>query len=262
MQPIICLGQQPNGILPKRFFLAKLQTARKLQQEIGGNIVWFCHDADHDPKETRTRIPSKQHPDGFIETNFSFKNKTQRKFTPLSHKAVGGLEEIRETLRHHTNEFVLAAFDNVNADTVAEFCIQMYTNLGLLDGVKVVRSSDPQFRQQAQTNGLETGWFYDTEHNGELVRARLKNNSLSLHRGGDAYDDLGTLSEIDKAQLSPGWQKRFDWMQSVIGCTHYVLGKGEQEYFQNITIQNPPEFVLRETVDDSDLAFIPTTYQS
>lgn len=257
MQPVIVLGQQPNGILPKRFFIAKLRTARRLQQELGGRIIWFCHDADHDPQETRTRIPSEDHPDGCIETNFSFANKTQRKFTPLAHKTALGLDEMRETLRHHTNDFVLEAFDAVKAETAADWCIQMYQELDLLKGVEIVRSSDSAFRKKAVVDGLERGWFYDTHWNGELVRARLENGRLSLHRGGDAYEDLGVLEDVDVTRISPGWEKRFDWMQSVLRATHYVAGASEQEYLEGITIARPATMVSRETIDDPGLAFIP-----
>jgi len=44
-QPVICFGQQPCGFFPKRFLAAKIQTARRLQQEIGGEIVFFLHDS-------------------------------------------------------------------------------------------------------------------------------------------------------------------------------------------------------------------------
>jgi hypothetical protein len=47
--PVICFGQQPCGFFPRRFLYAKFVTARRLQQEIGGEIVFFYHDADHDP---------------------------------------------------------------------------------------------------------------------------------------------------------------------------------------------------------------------
>src|SRR5206468_6438428 len=34
--PIICFGQQPCGIFPRRFLFSKIQTARHLQRKIGG----------------------------------------------------------------------------------------------------------------------------------------------------------------------------------------------------------------------------------
>ena len=51
--PIICFGQQPCGFFPKRFLFAKIRTGLRLQREIGGEIVFFFHDSDHDPRETR-----------------------------------------------------------------------------------------------------------------------------------------------------------------------------------------------------------------
>ncbi len=54
--PIICFGQQPCGFFPKRFLFAKILAARRLQKEIGGEIVFFFHDSDHDPRETITIV--------------------------------------------------------------------------------------------------------------------------------------------------------------------------------------------------------------
>jgi hypothetical protein len=44
--PVICFGQQPCGFFPKRFLFAKIQTARRLQKESGGEIVFFCTTAN------------------------------------------------------------------------------------------------------------------------------------------------------------------------------------------------------------------------
>ena len=52
--PVICFGQQPCGFFPRRFLYAKFETARRLQAEQGGEIVFFFHDSDHDPRETQT----------------------------------------------------------------------------------------------------------------------------------------------------------------------------------------------------------------
>ena len=56
MSPVICFGQQPCGFFPRRFLYSKIQTARRLQAELGGEIVFFCHDSDHDPRETQTTL--------------------------------------------------------------------------------------------------------------------------------------------------------------------------------------------------------------
>ena len=80
--PIICFGQQPCGFFPKRFLAAKIQTARRLQKEIGGEIVFFYHDSDHDPRETKTVLRHRKTNEPAV-LNFAFANKTQRKFSPL-----------------------------------------------------------------------------------------------------------------------------------------------------------------------------------
>ena len=80
--PIICFGQQPCGFFPKRFLFAKIRTARRLQSQIGGEIVFFFHDSDHDPRETRTLLRHR-HTNEPAQLNFAFKNSIQRKFSPL-----------------------------------------------------------------------------------------------------------------------------------------------------------------------------------
>src|SRR6476469_2554764 len=85
--PIICFGQQPCGFFPKRFLFAKILTARRLQAEIGGEIVYFCHDSDHDPRETRTILRHVK-TDEPASLNFTVENKIQRKFAPLYLKRI------------------------------------------------------------------------------------------------------------------------------------------------------------------------------
>jgi hypothetical protein len=55
-EPVIAFGQQPCGFFPRRFLVAKIRTARRLRAQIGGRVVYFCHDSDHDPRETRTIV--------------------------------------------------------------------------------------------------------------------------------------------------------------------------------------------------------------
>src|SRR5476649_584076 len=85
--PVICFGQQPCGFFPRRFLAAKFQTARRLQAEIGGEIVFFCHDSDHDPRETQTTLRHRK-TGAPLTMNFAFENKLQRKFSPLHLKRV------------------------------------------------------------------------------------------------------------------------------------------------------------------------------
>src|ERR1019366_4466269 len=85
--PVICFGQQPCGFFPKRFLVAKIQTARRLQAEIGGEIVFFYHDSDHDPRETITILRHRKTNEP-AHLNFAFENKLQRKFSPLFLKTI------------------------------------------------------------------------------------------------------------------------------------------------------------------------------
>ena len=85
--PVICFGQQPCGFFPKRFLVAKVRTARRLQSELGGEIVFFCHDSDHDPRETRTTLRHRKTGEP-AQLNFTFENRLQRKFSPLFLKRV------------------------------------------------------------------------------------------------------------------------------------------------------------------------------
>ncbi len=61
---------------------------------------------------------------------------------------------------------------------------------------------------------------------------------------------------IEKWQKSPGRDQRFDWMNSVINCTHYVTGEAEGDYLEK---EKFPEvkFIIREKIDQSDHAYIP-----
>src|SRR5437870_13431171 len=85
--PIICFGQQPCGFFPKRYLVAKILTARRLQTEIGGEIAFFFHDSDHDPRETIT-IVRDRHSNEELALNRQFENRIQKQFSPLSAKRV------------------------------------------------------------------------------------------------------------------------------------------------------------------------------
>ena len=56
-------------------------------------------------------------------------------------------------------------------------------------------------------------------------------------------------------QVSPTRDTRFRWMQSVIGCTHYVSGASEHDYIDKA--DGPGViFVEREQITDSGEAYI------
>ncbi len=225
--PVIALGQQPCGFFPRRFLVAKVLTARRLQQELGGEIVFFYHDADHDPRETQTliRFPGETEP---RPLNFGFVNKTQRKYSPLSHKRIPSdwQENMVRQLGATLDQPTLEVFRSVAAETVADFCLAMYERLGMLAGIRVVRSSDPQLR----TLACEIDdYFVDVIWQGETVRARQTAAGLQLHRGGSAFITLPACP-YGAAQISPARDSRLRWMQSILPCTHYIAGAGEQAY--------------------------------
>ncbi|MCX6938433.1 MAG: hypothetical protein NTU80_11160 [Verrucomicrobia bacterium] len=252
--PVICFGQQPCGFFPRRFLYAKFVTARRLQAELGGEIVFFYHDSDHDPRETQTTLRHRK-TDIPLTLNFTFLNKTQRKFTPLYAKKIppGWHEQTARQLPAYVAPQWVRAFKEIpaSATTVADFCLELYRSMALLDGIRVVRSSDPAFRRAACPIA---DYFVDVPHEGELVRARRSaTGSLQLHEGGNSFITL-PATPYTAEQISPARDSRLRWMQSVLGCTHYIAGAGEQAY---LNPADAPEitFVARDPIDRSDEAY-------
>jgi hypothetical protein len=249
--PVICFGQQPCGIFPRRFLYAKFVTARRLQAELGGEIVFFYHDSDHDPRETQTTVRHRKTNEP-ATLNFTFANKLQRKFSPLYLKRV--LPDWPANTARQLGAYVdprwIDAFKTIAAPNVADFCLAMYRAMGLLEGVRVVRSSDIAVRTAACAI---TEYFVDVPHQGEVVRARCLDSALKLHEGGDHYTTLPPC-DYTKAQISPTRDSRLRWMQSVLHCTHYIAGAGEQAYLNQA---DAPEikFVNRDPIDRSDEAY-------
>ncbi len=276
--PIICFGQQPCGFFPRRFLHAKFVTARRLQAELGGEIVFFYHDSDHDPRETQTTLRHRK-TDTPLTFNFAYLNKTQRKFSPLYAKKIpsGWREQTARQLPAYVDPRWVAAFKSVAGlpaspsaghappatpaepassfvppDNVADFCLRLYRAMGLLEGIRVVRSGDPAFRTAACPID---DYFVDVLHEGELVRARrAPDGALQLHEGGASFITLPP-APYTAAQISPSRDSRLRWMQSVLHCTHYIAGAGEQAYL------NPADapgitFVPRDPVTRSEEAYV------
>jgi hypothetical protein len=248
--PIICFGQQPCGFFPKRFLVAKIRTARRLQAELGGEIVFFYHDSDHDPRETRTTLRHRKTGEP-AQINFAFENRLQRKFTPLYLKRIpaGWQDKTALQLPNYVERPGIEIFKKTVAANVADFCLEMYRGLGLLEGIRVVRSSDPDFRRAACD---VPEFFVDVSHEGEIVRARFANGALTLHEGGDSFVTLPETA-FTKEQISPTRDTRLRWMQSVLHCTHYVAGAGEKAYLRP---EEAPDitFINRDAIDHSDEA--------
>jgi hypothetical protein len=249
--PVICFGQQPCGFFPKWFLAAKIRTARRLQSEIGGEIVFFCHDSDHDPRETQTIFRHRKTNEPAL-LNFAFKNRIQRKFSPQYVKeiAAGWREKTLLQLPNYLGHPLINLFKNVSATTVADFCLEMYGALGLLDGIRVVRSHDPAVRRAACE---VPDFFVDVPFEGEIVRARFQNGAFRLHEGGDSYVTV-PAAKFGREQISPARDTRLRWMQSVVHCTHYIAGLGERAYLRP---EETPEitFVSREAIERSDEAY-------
>ena len=252
--PVICFGQQPCGIFPRRFLYAKFATARRLQAEIGGRIVFFYHDSDHDPRETQTTVRHRK-TDEPLTLNFAFENKTQRKYSPLYLKRIpaGWQATTARQLPAFVPPCWVEAFKQVGAPLVADFCLEMYRRMGLLEGIEVIRSSDPAVRRAACPIGDH---FVDVPHHGEIVRARCINGALQLHEGGDSMLTLPPCT-YEAAQISQTRDSRLKWMQSIVHCTHYIAGMGEQAYLNRADAPDI-QFVNREPIDRSDEAYTDT----
>ena len=251
--PIICFGQQPCGIFPRRFLFSKIETARRLQREIGGEIVFFYHDSDHDPRETTTILRDRR--SGREQRlNFQFANKLQKQFSPLFAKRVLPVwqEQTARQLPNLAPPPLVEEFKKVAAENVADFCLEMYQRLGLLAGVEVRRSGDPEFRRRAIA---VDDYFVDVNYRQELVRARISPAALLLHKGGDSYLEL-PLEKYDASQISPTRDTRLRWMQSVIQCTHYVAGAGEIKYLKTDDAPGV-QFITRDEISESDRAYVP-----
>ena len=193
-EPVICFGQQPCGIFPRRFLFAKMQTARNgCNGKSGGRIVFFL---------PRQRPRSARDHDRFCVTvargaearlNFQCANKLQT--AVLAHSTASDCAQVgRRTRRSAATELrgTLRAGGNrsgrSSAENVADFCLQMYRRNGFArrrwkSSVRATRSSGDR------ATAIED-YFLDVEHENEVVRARRDGERLLLHKGGDAYITL------------------------------------------------------------------------
>jgi hypothetical protein len=275
----ICFGQQPCGFFPKRFLVSKINTARALQKELGGNIVFFYHDSDADYRETIT-VMRDNFTNAEARLNFTQENKLQKKHSPLYLKRIpaGWKEEILKQLPRFVDKNLIGLFDSANGSNVADFCLDMYRKMRLLDGIEIARSGDPKFREAALD--LAGEFFADVEYQGEVVRALIQDtrkdadsdaerrgnvpresaiNSATfratLHEGGGKYTQVPMPEKIEKRQKNPGRDQRFAWMQSVIHCTHYIYGDGEKEYLDTKPFSDI-KFIDREKIDQPGYAWL------
>lgn len=227
-------------------------TARHLQEKVGGQIVFFYHDSDHDPRETVTLLRDR-HTQCDVALNFEYENKIQKQFAPLYAKRVdpSWKEKVGRQLPACVSPELVQHFKATSGSNVADFCLQMYERMRLLEGIRVERSSAEAFREKALP---VEDYFVDVPYEGEIVRARCRDGKLWLHKGGDRFIEVH-CNEYGPSQISPTRDTRFRWMQSVIHCTHYVSGASEQNYI-NKADGPGVNFVEREAISDSGRAYI------
>ncbi len=251
---VICFGQQPCGFFPKRFLYAKIRSARKLQSSIGGKIIFFYHDSDADYRETITVLRDIRS-NAEVRLNFLQPNRIQKKFSPLYAKKMAPVWQ-EETLRQlprfmEADAPLINIFALMKRETVADFCLQMYHRMGLLEGIEIVRSGDRDVRERA----ADIDQFYaDVEYKGEIVRALWQDGKFILHEGGGRIITLPDRP-VEKYQKSPGRDLRFFWMQSVIACTHYVMGSSEKEYLDQAAFLEIT-FIERDPIPEPNYAWI------
>jgi hypothetical protein len=185
--------------------------------------------------------------------NFQFANKIQKQFSPLYAKRVSSQwqSKMARQLPNYVGTDLVEHFNAVEASNAADFCREMYARMGLLEGIRVERSSDPEFRKRAVS---VDDYFVDMTWEGEIVRARYRDGKLLLHKGGDCYVEIPP-GPHDATQISPTRDTRLRWMQSVISCTHYVAGASEREYLNEADAPGVT-FVQRDEISDSDFAYI------
>ena len=163
---------------------------------------------------------------------------------------MGWQEKTALQLPNYVGHPLINAFKKISAVAVADFCLEIYRGMGLLEGIRVVRSSDPAVRRAACD---VPEYFVDVPYEGEIVRARFANGALALHEGGDSFITLPTTN-FPREQISPTRDTRLRWMQSVVHCTHYIAGAGEKAYLHP---EETPEitFVDRDAIERADEAW-------
>ncbi len=198
-EPTICFGQQPAGFFPKRFLAAKINTAKKLRDEIGGKVVFFYHDSDADYRETIT-IMRDRTTGAEVRLNFTQENKLQKKFSPLYLKRIpaGWKGEILKQLPRFADKPLIDIFTSTDEKTAADFCLEMYRKMRLLERIGILRSSDKNFRQKAQDLAID--YFADIEYQGEVVRAKVE--SLQTPTTSPRFAGYSSLKKEERLRTS------------------------------------------------------------
>src|SRR2546421_12254605 len=115
-------GKKPCDFFRNVFLFVKFLPARRIQKEIGGEIVFFFHDSDHDPRETITTLRDQQS-NREAALNFQFENRIQRQFSPLYAKRVLGEwhEKTARQLPNYVQPSLVEHFKQTKCANVADF---------------------------------------------------------------------------------------------------------------------------------------------
>ena len=134
-------------------------------------IVFFCHDSDHDPRETNTFL-RQRHDRRADPAQFRLRQQDSTKSSRLNTSNAFPSTGMRKPPWHFAITSIPAGSRRSRATpctNVADFCLEMYRRMGLLDGIRVARSSEPAFRRAACD---VPEFFVDVPYSGEIVRAR------------------------------------------------------------------------------------------
>jgi LmbE family N-acetylglucosaminyl deacetylase len=220
-------------------------TARRLQAEIGGEIVFFYHDSDHDPRETQTTLRNRQVRRA-AHAQLHVREQAPAQVLPALRQA-----RSRGLARQHgppASGLRRPAGSTPSGGWRRERGRLLPGDVradGPARGGPRRALGGPAFRRAACD---VADFFVDVPHEGEIVRARFVDGALQLHEGGGSFVTLPPMP-FDKSQISPARDSRLRWMQSVLHCTHYVAGAGEQAYLRR---EDAPEvtFVDRDPSTD------------
>lgn len=217
-------------------------------------MVFFYHDSDANWRETAISFTDKQSGKE-ARLNFEQENRIQKKFSPFYAKRIpqDWQKKLSRILPQYAPQNAGKLFTSIKTQNIADFCLEMYKHLGLLENITIIRSGNKEFRETAIE--LEGEFYADVPYQNEIVRAKYQNQRLFLHEGGEKYIYLPAPEKFEKAQKSAGRDQRFAWMQSAVNCTHYIYGEGEANYLE---FKNFPEveFVPRLKTDKPEFAWL------
>ena len=102
------------------------------------SIVYFCHDSDHDPRETRTILRHRKTGEP-AQLNFAFDEQAPAQVLaalPQAHRRRLARADRSGSSRTTSTIPPIELFRKTSAATVADFCLEMYRGMGLLDGMR------------------------------------------------------------------------------------------------------------------------------